>query len=106
MTYTLGPWILEEDETFYWIWNSTKKIVICHLLKENYPKSKEESLANALLLTASPRLLEACKGLLDYVEILIKERREIGLPDDHPDFEWPAVIEARAAIAATEGREE
>jgi len=99
MTHTPGPWNIGlpggPAGPFWSLVNPQGMVVAMQITSE----------ANARLIAAAPRLLEACKGLLDYVEILIKERREIGLPDDHPDFEWPSVIEAKSAIAAAEGKE-
>jgi len=111
MTHT--PWILEEEmcvdeDGIYCMFIYGPEGIGFGRIATVYGDNcdREELRANARLIAAAPRLLLAVQGLLDYVEILIKERREIGLPDDHPDFEWPSVIEAKSAIAAAECKEE
>ena len=57
------------------------------------------------LRAINTEMVAACEGLLDYVALLVHERVEIGLPQDHPDFVPEPIINARLAIARAKGEQ-
>ena len=83
--HTKGPWeMLHEKDGDIWVFGNPKgRAAICRFLP---PKNKyihgetletidltEENIANALLMSASPVLLKACKLALPELEISLEE---------------------------------
>ena len=98
MTYTPGPWLLFPDNE---VQSSDGKFIAIILWRGMTPNEMQ---ANARLIATAPQLLEACKDLIYYIDILLKERYEMGLPEDHLEFIPEPISKALIAIAAAEGK--
>ncbi len=90
--HTPGPWTISHESDGAWIYGGLSPKDNAPALARVYPDSRwHNSKANARLIAAAPQLLKACKDLIDFTS------------------ETPAsqkIMNARAAIAKAEGRQE
>jgi len=111
MTITPGPWkyndgnLPDADHKEYGFSPIYAEVECTCIPKHRRPRryipfSKED----VRLIAAAPQLLEACKDLIYYIDILLKERYEMGLPEDHLEFIPEPISKALIAIAAAEGK--
>lgn len=105
--HTPGPWRVEENTTLIWgkcnpddqsNWGMGYPIAECRITPISQigwatGPSEDEGEANACLISASPDMLEALKGLLDSMEM------------ENPLAHKTQVDAARLAIAKAEGRQ-
>ena len=99
-SHTPGPWRVGKSDLFH-----SGPTIMCAegmVAAVSYGSAPhgdgKETAANALLIAASPRLLDATKHLVREIEFLIEEG---SLPQSAADH--PSMILARQAIASADG---